>query len=69
VPVVLRGVGALPGGYVFADDSGAAVIPAAEVERVIEGARAAQREEADSRERIASERIGTGAGRRRLEER
>jgi regulator of RNase E activity RraA len=54
---------------VFADDSGAAVIPAAEVERVIEGARAAQREDARSRERIASERLGEGPGRRGLEER
>ena len=57
VPVVLRGVGVLPGAYVFADDSGAAVIPAAEVERVIDGAHAVQREDARSREMIASERL------------
>jgi regulator of RNase E activity RraA len=69
VPVVLRGIGVLPGGYVFADDSGAAVIPAAEVERVIEGARALQREDAGSRARIASERLGAGPGKRGLEER
>ena len=64
VPVVLCGVGVLPGAYVFADDSGAAVIPADEVERVIEGARAVQRADADARERIASERLGVGLGRR-----
>ncbi len=62
VPVVLRRVGVLPGAYVFADDSGAAVIPAAEVERVIEGARAVQREDAASRERIARERRGRNPG-------
>ncbi len=62
VPVVLRGVGVLPGGYVFADDSGAAVIPAAEVERVIEGARAVQQEDAGIRETIARERSGRNHG-------
>jgi 4-hydroxy-4-methyl-2-oxoglutarate aldolase len=62
VPVVLRGVGVLPGFYVFADESGAAVIPAAEVEQVIEGAGAVQREDARSREMIASERLGAGRG-------
>jgi 4-hydroxy-4-methyl-2-oxoglutarate aldolase len=57
VPVVLRGVGVMPGAYVFADDSGAAVIPAPEVEQVIEGAHAVQREDAASREQIASEQL------------
>jgi 4-hydroxy-4-methyl-2-oxoglutarate aldolase len=38
VPVVLSRVGVLPGSYVFADDSGTAVIPAAEVEQVLDGA-------------------------------
>ena len=33
VPVVLRGVGVMPGQYVFADDSGAVLIPAGDVER------------------------------------
>jgi regulator of RNase E activity RraA len=47
---------------VFADDSGAVVIPAPEVERVVEGARAVQREDADFRERIASERLGEARG-------
>jgi regulator of RNase E activity RraA len=52
---------------VFADDSGAAVIPAVEVEQVIEGARAVQREDAGFREQIARERLG--AERRGPEER
>ena len=64
VPVVLRGVGVLPGAYVFADDSGAAVIPAAEVEQVIEGAQAVQREDAGFRERIARERRGRNGSER-----
>jgi regulator of RNase E activity RraA len=57
VPVVLRGVGVLPGEYVFADDSGAAVIPAGEVERIIQGARNVQREDAGLRQSIARERL------------
>jgi 4-hydroxy-4-methyl-2-oxoglutarate aldolase len=69
VPVVLRGVGVMPGAYVFADDSGAAVIPAAEIEQVIEGARAVQREDAGYRERIASERTGAESLRRGVPER
>lgn len=69
VPVVLRRVGVLPGSYVFADDSGAAVIPAAEVERVLEGAHAVQREDAGVREDIAREQLGAGPGRRRQRER
>ncbi len=69
VPVVLSRVGVLPGSYVFADDSGAAVIPAAEVEQVLEGAHAVQREDAGFRERIASERLGAGPGGRGRRER
>ena len=69
VPVVLCGVGVMPGAYVFADDSGAAVIPAAEVEEVIKGARAVQREDAGFRDTIASERLAAGSGTRRPQER
>jgi 4-hydroxy-4-methyl-2-oxoglutarate aldolase len=57
VPVVLRGVGVLPGQYVFADDSGAVMIPADDAERVIEGAHQVQREDARFREQIAAERL------------
>jgi 4-hydroxy-4-methyl-2-oxoglutarate aldolase len=60
VPVVLRGVAFFPGFYVFADDSGAAVIPAAQLDEVLEGARAIQSEDEGFRKQIASERIGEG---------
>jgi hypothetical protein len=39
VPVVLDGVGVLPGSYVFADSSGAVVIPDRQVEEVLAEAR------------------------------
>ena len=64
VPVVLRGVGVLPGQHVFADDSGAVVIPIDEVDQVIEGARQVQHEDAGFREQIASERVGAPPGTR-----
>lgn len=47
VPVVLKGVGIVPGDYVFADGSGAVVIPAGLVEQVV--AEAARVEEEDAR--------------------
>ena len=46
VPVVLAGVGIFPGDYVYADSSGAVVIPAAEVRNVLEEAVAIAEEEA-----------------------
>ena len=54
VPVVLRGVGVIPGQYVFADDSGAVLIPGDEVDQVIESARQIQLEDARFREQIAT---------------
>lgn len=38
VPVVLRGVGIMPGDYVFADSSGAVVIPPSQLDDVVEDA-------------------------------
>jgi 4-hydroxy-4-methyl-2-oxoglutarate aldolase len=64
VPVVLRGVGVMPGQHVFADDSGAVIVPADDVERVIEGAYQVQREDAGFREQIATERLGAPPGKR-----
>jgi regulator of RNase E activity RraA len=55
VPVVLRGVGVIPGQHVFADDSGAILIPGDQLEEVIEGARQIQREDAGFRAQIAKE--------------
>src|SRR5262245_34623745 len=48
VPVVVSGVGVIPGSYVFADSSGAVVIPAAQIEPVIAGAHAVEAEDDES---------------------
>jgi 4-hydroxy-4-methyl-2-oxoglutarate aldolase len=57
VPVVLRGgVGVHPGQYVFADASGAVVIPHEEIDDVLSGALEVRAEDARTRERIAAER-------------
>jgi regulator of RNase E activity RraA len=55
VPVVVSGIGVLPGMYVFADSSGAVVIPDAQVEDVIAGARAVEKEDDESRSEIRDE--------------
>jgi 4-hydroxy-4-methyl-2-oxoglutarate aldolase len=52
VPVVLAGVGVMEGSYVFADSSGAVVIPDHQIEEVLAEARRVEAEDADSRERI-----------------
>jgi 4-hydroxy-4-methyl-2-oxoglutarate aldolase len=57
VPVVLSRVGVTPGDYVFADSSGAVVIPAGQVDDVIEGARSVEAEDAQSRDEISRERL------------
>jgi 4-hydroxy-4-methyl-2-oxoglutarate aldolase len=55
VPVVLRGVGVIPGQYVFADSSGAVMIPPDELERVLAEARSIEAEDARYRAEIARE--------------
>jgi 4-hydroxy-4-methyl-2-oxoglutarate aldolase len=65
VPVVVSGVGVLPGQYVFADSSGAVVIPDAQVEDVIAGARAVEGEDEKGRSEIRREtsaRLSGGNG-------
>ena len=57
VPVVLSGVGVMPGQYVFADSSGALIIPDGQVEEVIAGARAVQAEDNRYRSEIRQERM------------
>ena len=64
VPVVLSGVGVMPGQYVFADSSGAVVIPDGQVDDVLAGARAVKDEDAGFREQIATERLGALPGKR-----
>ena len=56
VPVVVGGVGIFPGYWVFADPSGAAVIPAKQVEEVLALARRIEKEDAGFRDEIARER-------------
>jgi 4-hydroxy-4-methyl-2-oxoglutarate aldolase len=56
VPVVVAKVGVMPGQYVFADSAGAVLIPAKQVDEVLEGARRVQAEDAAFREQISEER-------------
>jgi 4-hydroxy-4-methyl-2-oxoglutarate aldolase len=57
VPVVVSGVGVVPGQYVFADSSGAVLIPDGQVEEVIAGARAVAAEDDEYRSEIRQERL------------
>jgi 4-hydroxy-4-methyl-2-oxoglutarate aldolase len=57
VPVVLDGVGVMPGQYVFADSSGAVVIPDGQIEEVLAEARNIEAADAASRDQIARERV------------
>ena len=59
VPVVLSGVGILPGQFVYADSSGAAVIPEAEVREVLEEAAQITVDDASFIEDIQQEDAGT----------
>src|SRR5215203_6656488 len=68
VPVVLSGVGVMPGQYVFADSSGAVVVPDGQIEDVIAGARAVVAEDARDAEEIKREALrgpGSADGRSR----
>jgi regulator of RNase E activity RraA len=55
VPVVVGGVGVMPGQYVYADAAGAVVIPEGEVDYVLAEARKIAAEDEASRARIAGE--------------
>jgi 4-hydroxy-4-methyl-2-oxoglutarate aldolase len=70
VPVVLKGVGIMPGQYVFADSSGAVVFPVGQLDEVIEGARAVQAEDAEDLQDIEREQLPKSdhRSRRRLSE-
>jgi 4-hydroxy-4-methyl-2-oxoglutarate aldolase len=57
VPVVLDGVGVLPGNYVFADSSGAVVIPDGQIEEVLAEARKVEAADAAFRDQITRERV------------
>jgi len=55
VPLVIAGVGVMPGQYVFADRSGAVLIPEDAIDEVIAGARTVMAEDAGYRDQIARE--------------
>ena len=57
VPVVVGGVGVFPGQYVFADSSGAVVLPIGQVDEVLAEARRVEAEDAGFRSDIARERL------------
>ena len=56
VPVVVDRVGVMPGQYVFADSSGAVVIPEGQIEEVLAEARKVEAEDAGYRDEISRER-------------
>jgi 4-hydroxy-4-methyl-2-oxoglutarate aldolase len=55
VPVVVSGVGVMPGNYVLADSSGAVVIPDQQLDEVLAGARRIAAEDERYRAEIARE--------------
>jgi 4-hydroxy-4-methyl-2-oxoglutarate aldolase len=57
VPVVLSGVGVIPGQYVFADSSGAVVIPDGQIDEVLSTAREVNQEDARYMDEIRDERL------------
>jgi 4-hydroxy-4-methyl-2-oxoglutarate aldolase len=57
VPVVVSGVGVIPGQYVFADSSGAVLIPDGQIDEVLAEARNVEATDAASRDQIAREQV------------
>lgn len=57
VPVVLAGVGVMPGQYIFADSSGAVVIPDGQIDEVIAEARKIAADDERFRAEIAHEKL------------
>jgi 4-hydroxy-4-methyl-2-oxoglutarate aldolase len=62
VPVVLDGVGVMPGQYVYADSSGAVVIPEGQLEEVLAKAREITADDERYRTEIAREERGARPG-------
>ena len=64
VPVIVSGVGVMPGNYVLADSSGAVVIPDQQLDEVLDGARRIVAEDERFRAEIAREDLsGSPEGR------
>jgi 4-hydroxy-4-methyl-2-oxoglutarate aldolase len=57
IPVVLSGVGVMPGQYIYADRSGAVVFPDGQLDDILTAARAVEGEDARYREEIGRERL------------
>ncbi len=57
VPVVLDRVAVVPGQYVFADSSGAVVIPDGQIDEVLAQARKVEAADAAFRDQIAREQV------------
>jgi regulator of RNase E activity RraA len=57
VPVVLSGVGVMPGQFVFADRSGAVVIPDKQIEDVLADARSVEADDTRYRDQISGEQL------------
>jgi 4-hydroxy-4-methyl-2-oxoglutarate aldolase len=64
VPIVVAGVGVLPGQYVFADDSGAVVIPEPDIDAVLAGAVAVRKEDTEFRAQESTTGDTTSNGQR-----
>jgi 4-hydroxy-4-methyl-2-oxoglutarate aldolase len=63
-PVVVSGVGIVPGDYVYADVSGAVVVPGDEIEAILEEASRIAEEDARFIDQIAGEDPSTAGGER-----
>jgi 4-hydroxy-4-methyl-2-oxoglutarate aldolase len=57
VPVVLQAIGVVPGQYVFADSSGAVLIPDGQIDEVLAEARKVEATDAASRDQISREQV------------
>jgi len=60
VPVVMSGVGIVPGDFIFADSSGAVVIPVGQLDAILDEAMRVREEEAEFIESIRTEDPTTG---------
>ena len=58
VPVVVGGVGVMPGQFVYADASGAVVVPEDEVDEVLTEADRVKAQDEDFRNQISGEKLG-----------
>jgi regulator of RNase E activity RraA len=64
VPVIVSGVGVMPGNYVLADSSGAVVIPDQQLDEALDGARRIAAEDERFRAEIAREDLSRSPERR-----